>query len=88
MQKRHLKLVKSSTEVDGPSPRPTTEHRLSFGAPLTGLAVAVLFYFVGPWFSSLLNPTLSHPAWVYSLFGFGIGTSIGIPIFGTFRDPP
>jgi hypothetical protein len=89
VQKPHLKLVKPGPDLGARSQRATTaEQRLRFGAPLTGIAVAVLFYFAGPWISSLLSPAPSHPEWLYSVFGFGIGTAIGITIFGYLRGAP
>lgn len=75
-----------SNETNAPK-EPAADRKIArFGAPLMGLAAAVLFYFAAPWLFAGEAGAISP--WVASIFGFGAGTTIGLIWFGTFREGP
>jgi len=76
---------KTTVTFSQPQPASKVRSNLNFGAPLMGVVCAVLFYFAGPWFAALPGGT-PGPAWLYAVFGFGIGTYIGVTLFGYFRQ--
>lgn len=83
----YLKNAKRTEEASSqPQPASKIRSNLNIGAPLTGVVWAVIFYFAGPWSASLLDFT-PGPAWLYAVFGFGIGTYIGVDLFGHFQEP-
>jgi hypothetical protein len=83
----YLKDAKKTEDASSqPQHASKIRSNLNLGAPLTGVVMAAIFYFAGPWSASLLDFT-PGPAWVYSVFGFGIGICIGIEWFGFFQEP-
>ena len=75
-----------SSETNAPKERAADRKIARFGAPLMGLAAAVLFYFAAPLLFAGEAGALSP--WEAAIFGFGAGATIGLIWFGTFQEGP